>query len=88
MEVPNFLSLYGQDSIRSPQVSGFRLPLTMETEKNKAGFTSALLTEDYLHVGENGGSHLKRCLAVQRRMKDLLRIAPDQTTYRPSIQGH
>ena len=66
MEVPDFLSLYGQDSVRSPQVSGLGLPITMETEKLKAGLANALFTEDYLHVGEKGGFGPRRYLAVQR----------------------
>ena len=60
----------------------------METEEHKAMLTGALLTEDHLHVGEKGGSNPKRCLTVQRRVKDLLHIAPDQATYQPRIQGH
>lgn len=65
MEVPNFLSLYGQDSVRSSQVSGLGLPIAMESGKLKVGLTSALLTEGYLRVGENGRSNPKRYLAVR-----------------------
>ena len=54
MEVPAFLSVHGRDPVRSSHVTGLRLPATMETGKHETGFTSAVLSENYLHTGEEG----------------------------------
>jgi hypothetical protein len=54
MEVPDFLSVHGRDSVRSSHIAGLRLPVTMETGKHETGFTGAVLSENHLHAGEEG----------------------------------
>ena len=82
MEVPNFLPLHGQDSIRSSRVSGFRLPIAMEngTQKHKAGIASPVLAKDHLQAGEEGGSSVNLYLVVLSRLRDLLLIAQPHAT--------
>ena len=54
MEVPAFLYVHGRGPVRSPHVAGLKPPATMETGKHETGFTNAVLSENYLHAGEEG----------------------------------
>jgi len=49
----------------------------METGEHEGRLTNALLTEGYLHPGENGKFNTNLRLTVYHRLKDLLRLAPD-----------
>ena len=80
MEVPYFLPVHGQDSIRPSQVSGFCLPVTMETGKHEAGLTNPVLAKDHLHAGKKGHSNLKLYLAILGRLRDLSIIAQYHAT--------
>ena len=66
MEVPTFLSVHGRGSVRSSHIAGLRLPVTMETGKQEAGFTSAMFSENYLHAGKKGKFDLYLWLVVLR----------------------
>lgn len=74
VDVSIFLPPYGRNSVRPPQISGFRASITMVPGKCDAGrFTSALFTEDYLPTHEKGKSN------PQLHTKPLLHNEPPST---------
>lgn len=81
MEVVDLLSLYRQDSVRSSQVSGFNLSITMEAGKHEAGLTSPVLTEDHLHAGKKSKPSSKLYPVLLNRLMDGLLTAQHDTTY-------
>ena len=84
MEVPCFLPLHGQDSVRSSQVSGFSPPITIETGKH----ANPVLAKDHLRAGEEGRSNSELYLVILGRLRDLSIIAQYHATCQSSIKGN
>jgi len=54
VEVLIFLPVHGGNSVRPFQVSGFRIPITMEAGECGTGLTNALFAKDHLLAHEKG----------------------------------
>jgi len=75
VEIHIFLPFYGENSVRSSQVPGFRIPITMETGKCCTRLSSPLFAKDYLPARQRGKPELllllhHRCLMIPMGSSD------------------